>query len=476
MSIDPPTPRSRGRCALAGQLFERKSADLGYGRCMATTPFGTGLWELRTGHRLTLREAAAVTGIPRATLSDWEHGGTPSSAEEALRVLIALGCEAGDAGSLLERSGIALRPPSIGDVRPLPDLLMGLRCASGLSVGGAARLLGVAKSTVSRWESGDATPSAEMRDRVVSRLNANPHWASALASASVMPLKGIERSCPRPASEILPEYALWDDRTIDLLLLAARERVQPLALESEAWRRTMVEIHERACVSLMGRGQFGRLRRWTAAGLWWAEGTPGVESARAGLEMMREYVLARDIREEGRDVRVSVPDVDRRIRALRRVDSTAEGHLRAWASRNVARYLVWAGRADLAAPFHRRATAEALASGAHHSVVATEFTLATNALASGDPEGCLRGLSEGEAGRIAHTDLFNHLRRCEAFLALGQTREAEAAYEVAMGIHMAAEFPHRAERQGAYRRTSFEPVRARLEGRTPLRALPHLEI
>jgi transcriptional regulator with XRE-family HTH domain len=117
---------------------------------------------LRRRVRMTQREAAAVLRISASTLGRQENGRRPVDlpmARTMARVYQA------PLAAVIQAAGLELPPVlhlSRWDPEQLPDVLTGLRTASGLSRSSVARVLGVSHSTVARWESGESVPCSSV--------------------------------------------------------------------------------------------------------------------------------------------------------------------------------------------------------------------------------------------------------------------------------------------------------------------------
>ncbi|MCW3055791.1 MAG: Helix-turn-helix protein [Chthonomonadales bacterium] len=140
--------------------------------------FCSFLRTLRQTRGLSLRDTAAAAGIARYTLIRWEQGHTLPRLPEFQAVLTTLGAtpaeqtralqllEAPRAARLMQQE--TSNPTTADILQPHGgDLLRALRLRRGWTVTEAARQIGTAQNTVSRWEHGDAWPSPD-RSRAIS--------------------------------------------------------------------------------------------------------------------------------------------------------------------------------------------------------------------------------------------------------------------------------------------------------------------
>lgn len=194
------------------------------------------LREQREGHSLTLRQAAARAQIAASTLSRWESGACAPRVpelqslldvlgvvpDEALRILASLDVPRA-ARAVREREGT--RAPSGG------ALLRALRRRTGRSLVEVAGRLGVAASTVSRWESSASHPSASALRSLLDLFDASEEERACLQVSGVAKLKA-----ERPAFE--PEAYAREIEAIEATSPfrdAANAELRLLQLQSLLW-------------------------------------------------------------------------------------------------------------------------------------------------------------------------------------------------------------------------------------------------
>jgi transcriptional regulator with XRE-family HTH domain len=144
---------------------------------------------------LNLRQAAARAEIAAATLSRWESGACVPRVPELESLLKSLQVDSSRIERILAsldvpRAATAVRKGS-DPSRSVPsggDLLRALRNRSGYPLAKIAALLGVAASTVSRWESSSAHPPKEMLELLLGLLGATPDERACIENSGVAKL------------------------------------------------------------------------------------------------------------------------------------------------------------------------------------------------------------------------------------------------------------------------------------------------
>lgn len=188
-----------------------------------TTPpvehLGTLLRQERRSRRLSQEEVALKAGIARSTLNRWEHGAHLPRLAELNAVLDALDASPNfrtQALSLINapRAIQTLRAEQaqtpiiiegkfeIGDTDPYEnswvftpetgDLLRTMRLRRGMTQEYIADQMRVRRPSVSRWETGEAIPSREHLDEMMTLLGALPEERTALTQGVLLPSRMTE--------------------------------------------------------------------------------------------------------------------------------------------------------------------------------------------------------------------------------------------------------------------------------------------
>lgn len=157
---------------------------------------GNYLRQLRLAAAFSMNQLAQKAQISQSTISRWEADKNRPSIQELESVLSALGASELQTKYALtklnapravmrlkETQGDLLlwgnRAPAYG------DLLRAMRLRKGWTLDECARLIGVQKSAVSRWENSDALPSSDHLHALCHALGAHPREMIALTSGHV---------------------------------------------------------------------------------------------------------------------------------------------------------------------------------------------------------------------------------------------------------------------------------------------------
>lgn len=164
---------------------------------------------------MTLREAARRAEISPSTLSRWETGQCVPRVPELEALLRALGVEDVAITRILisldapraakaARGGAGLAAEVADELAPTGgSLIKALRRRARLSLSSVAHALGVAPSTVSRWESSGAHPSPILAGRLLDLLRASTEERICLGESGVAKIKTERRQFDVSACEAL---------------------------------------------------------------------------------------------------------------------------------------------------------------------------------------------------------------------------------------------------------------------------------
>jgi len=157
------------------------------------------LREQRETRGLSLRQASFQAQLAPSTLSRWESGTTVPRVPELEGLLRALGVDGEDVLRIL----VSLNAPrAVKAVRSATDpssvapsggaLLHALRSKARLSLADVAHALGVAASTVSRWEASTAHPSPQAAEALLDLVQATTEERQCLVATGVAKIQ-VER-------------------------------------------------------------------------------------------------------------------------------------------------------------------------------------------------------------------------------------------------------------------------------------------
>ncbi len=159
-------------------------------RSPVSEPCSALLQSLRTGRGFSLSHTARAAQLDKSTLSRWEKGLRQPSITELEKVLSALEATPAQRTRILAsvsapRAVEAFRNMSAnGENSVMPpvagDLLRAMRHRCGKTLADAARAVGVAHSTLLRWERGEGSPSHDHLHRLCFTLGAHATEAAAL--------------------------------------------------------------------------------------------------------------------------------------------------------------------------------------------------------------------------------------------------------------------------------------------------------
>lgn len=155
---------------------------------------GAVLRSLRQRRGLSLDSTAQRCGVSKAALSAWEVGTRTPRGPALARLLDALGTDDRTKARLLRladpaQTRIALADSPFGSQVGVGGVLRVIRAGRGMSQGYLARRVGVSQATVSKWETGDATPSVETIHALGFALGASVEETLALARVSSTTLR-----------------------------------------------------------------------------------------------------------------------------------------------------------------------------------------------------------------------------------------------------------------------------------------------
>src|SRR4051812_29735016 len=219
---------------------------------------GSLLQQWRRDRQLSLGALAARAGLSKGTLSGWEQGRHQPRLPELDALFSALEAtthQQREALNLIRaprawQSLAALSSPASADLEaaafPVPGhLLRALRLRRGLTLEAVAQLMGVDRSTVSRWERSLSTPSADRFPRLLDLLGARAGERPALGSGQNLPLPA---AADRPWTMDEREQQLFtlerpvlhgDRRLLDLEFLAWQSEIWPQAARAAAARELL---------------------------------------------------------------------------------------------------------------------------------------------------------------------------------------------------------------------------------------------
>jgi transcriptional regulator with XRE-family HTH domain len=126
-------------------------------------------WRAREG--LSRLAAAERLGVAHTTLRSWEVLGVCPQPIQLRRLAVALGCDVDDVRALSGPDRVRTARTSGGAGA---SSLCRARLAAGLTMTQLAMKLGVAPSTISRWENGVRTPSPQVWPRLAAALRLDP--------------------------------------------------------------------------------------------------------------------------------------------------------------------------------------------------------------------------------------------------------------------------------------------------------------
>ncbi len=251
-----------------------------------TNDLGALLKEWRQARPLGMEAAARQAELTRMTLHRWETGQCWPRLPELEAYLRALGVSASQrqqALALIEapRALVRVRQETArqNQTHEVPGklsatvaggLLYALRQCRDLTLDEAARLLGVHKSTLSRWERGEAWPTSERLHQVCFLLGASPQELMALTrepfaegdedADSIEALSGeLVRVCMLAPHD--PEEALKD-----LLFLQLEARVWPHSSRPE-YALLLSNVRAAYASYLSGSKRYGEASRWADGAL-----------------------------------------------------------------------------------------------------------------------------------------------------------------------------------------------------------------
>lgn len=174
------------------------------------------LRERRKRQGLTIRLLAERSGVGRSTISRWEQGQCLPSIPELDAVLKFMHVSDQERSAMLE---MLERPRARRELHSslfAGDVLRALRYRAGLSLEQTSKRIQVGKTVLSRWETGERTPSSEVLSRLGVALEASDVEIAAL-------LQGL--------SSVPSEHLSIEERLTNLRQ-AVREGVpEPLDLE-----------------------------------------------------------------------------------------------------------------------------------------------------------------------------------------------------------------------------------------------------
>ena len=237
------------------------------------------LREQREGRGLTLRQAAGRAEIAPSTLSRWESGACAPRVPELQSLLDALGVHGDETLRILAsldvpRAARAIRAREEAGAPSGGALLRALRRRADRSLVEVARHLGVAPSTVSRWEASSSHPSPAALEVLLGWFGASEEERACLQARGVAKLKAERRAFD-------PEAYARDIARIEAaspFRNAANAELRLLQFQSLLWRFR----NEPASASLMRRVQIAYARFLGAHGRH-AEMTAQAEASLRGV-------------------------------------------------------------------------------------------------------------------------------------------------------------------------------------------------
>lgn len=218
------------------------------GEAAPSESFGALLKKWRVERGLSLGILATRARLSKSTLSRWEAGLRQPSMPELEAILAALTvtplqrlealariCAPRALQTLREDSCSGPLPPLTG------DLLKALRRRSGKTLGEVAGAVGVAHSTLLRWERGESHPSTTYLHALCHTLGAHPMEVSALMSGGAwLGLEGIgetlEVSDPADRAALLA-------RQLDRIAYSRKWSAEANVLRDLAFRALEAALH-----------------------------------------------------------------------------------------------------------------------------------------------------------------------------------------------------------------------------------------
>lgn len=411
---------------------------------------------------LSLRALAALAGVSKSALAEWEAGRSEPSLPEFDAVLRVYGATGEERDSLLRRMSAprarrAVRSALVGTERrdeALPEtaglVLRTLRLRRALTPEDFAARLGVTPSTLWRWERGDILPSVERLGAVADVIGAAPLEREALLSAE----RARGASPPPDLAQIAHGLELFERRRWnsvpmpDLRLLGILGELRPLLPASGTAR----ELHRRACVLLVYLffTEFGSLETAVPFARLALQGDEGILTLKATVWPVQ--ILAHELSARGREGRRQSLDLLRDW--LPRFEPSP--HSANWIRRSIAELIGEAGDFDEAL----RLSAETCRSEREfeRDVRHVDFDHAKLLLRAGRPEEALATLPAMEVGAPLQMAL-EGLAWGEGLLAVGERQGAEHAFGTVRALTLSHGLPTIRRTLGALER--------RLEGRQP---------
>ena len=256
-----------------------------------TADLGSLLKQWRVERGLSLGALALKAGTSKAALSYWEAGKHQPRVAELEAVLEALRASPQQRSAALSlvnapRAVRLLRRRDAGDHPVSPpvsgDLLRAMRLRRGWPMEQVAAVVGVAASTVSRWERSEAWPTAERLQALCCALGTTAEEVAALTSGVFLP----SESGDVPSLETLRERSTTQHRRavagdaslLDLHYLTLLHRIWVGALHEPQVRRVQTEILCEYAAALWAVGQYPEARRYAGQALELARRAPATAS------------------------------------------------------------------------------------------------------------------------------------------------------------------------------------------------------
>ncbi len=398
-----------------------------------TTSLGAALYDMRTASGYSLGKLALKAGVSKAALSQWESEKRHPRVNELEAVLNALDTPLPQRTLILshieEPRGLRrLKQTSTDSALATPpsrgDLLRAMRIRKGWTQDRAAECVGVGRTAIVRWESGDRNPSNEQMLSLCFALGAKEAEVIALTSA-----RGLG---PSAQLEALPNArkAEWiEQRLQDVFWQRDPDssnlwELEFLILEREAWALAVQDEKARALLSQVYAYHSERFRSLERC----SEAAPLARRALALVRRQAEephFILRAAIVAAWVAVNSgSQISPERGVQLLRQwVNSSTNPDYVAWMLSDLSKYLMLAGYTDESLDLAKRAAFQAAESENPAEQYLRQMDHSRLLLQAGLPHGALSRLPEPTEITPAQyaSDLLFH---AEAHLCAGNRNDA----------------------------------------------------
>ena len=128
-------------------------------------------------------DVGGLLGVSRSTIGNWERGRSRPTAYHVRMLAARFSVPPGRIAELFDDTWIP-RDEVVARAETLPDALVGLRAAAGLSRAQTARIVGVQAASVARWETGQSRPLVRHMGRLAVALDVDPEVLGKLREQS----------------------------------------------------------------------------------------------------------------------------------------------------------------------------------------------------------------------------------------------------------------------------------------------------